>query len=706
MRIPKRSCLILLGLAFLSAFVSTCGSKPSRPPIQGILLVSLDTCRADYLGCYGYPDPITPHIDRIASEGIRFSEAVSPVPLTLPSHCTLLTGTIPPYHGVHDNLNYRLGPSNVSLAEILAETGFRTGAVIGSTVLDSEYGLNQGFDMYQEQFDQSIKGMDYAQRRGDEVSRYAIDWLGKLEGETPFFLFVHYYDPHYEYDPPEPFRSQYKQNPYAGEIAFTDHCLGRVLDELKRLGRYDSTLIIITADHGESLGEHGEQGHGYFIYQSTQRVPFIVRLPGGSRGGTVIDRRVALADIAPTVLGLLDIDIPGSMQGIDLSAGLENSKTIPADRDIYVESLTPTKYACGPLFGIVQGPWKYIQTTRPELYRLDTDPAETENLIENQPIIARELQQRLKTILETEGRFGQTDSEYVPDPVMISRLESLGYVAGRAVEETFEFDRSKDDPKDYIALHEAAMKALQETARLQFESARSSLFQVLEQRPEMYEMYERLGQLALARGQFEEAVKHFSEFLTAVTSKAEIENPSSEAWTDSLKLRPNLAKAHLNLGTALSASGRPGEAVRQFEDSVREDPEYPDARYNLASTLARLGRMEEAIAEYRETLRLKPGWDIAANNLAWLLATVPDERLRDGAEAVRLAEEISRLRGNEHPAFLNTLAAAYAEDGQFNEAAETARRAAEVARSKGNRAYAEKVEEREKLYRAGRPFRQ
>jgi len=250
------------------------------------------------------------------------------------------------------------------------------------------------------------------------------------------------------------------------------------------------------------------------------------------------------------------------------------------------------------------------------------------------------------------------------------------------------------------------MKALQETARLQFESARSSLFQVLEQRPEMYEMYERLGQLALARGQFEEAVKHFSEFLSVVKSRAEVENASGATWADNLNLKPNLAKAHLNLGAALSASGKPEEAVRQFEDSVKEDPEYPDARYNLASTLARVGRMEEAIAEYRETLRLKPGWDIAANNLAWLLATVPDDRLRNGEEAVRLAEESSHLRGNEHPVFLNTLAAAYAEAGRFNEAAATARRAAEVARAKGNRAYAEKVEERIKLYQAGRPFRQ
>ncbi len=248
--------------------------------IRNVVLISIDTCRADYLSCYGYSRKTTPNIDAVAAEAVLFNHAVAPVPLTLPSHGSMLTGTIPPYHGVHHNIDYRLDESNVTLAEILKQNGFTTGAVISSFVLNAQFGFAQGFDTYNDHFVQPMSSFYGNERRADEASRVAEQWLAEHQDE-PFFLFLHYYDPHDAYRPPEPFAATFKDNLYAGEIAYVDHCINQVIEKLKKLGLYDSTLIIITSDHGEGLDEHFEKTHGYFNYHSTMRVPLIIKVPGG-----------------------------------------------------------------------------------------------------------------------------------------------------------------------------------------------------------------------------------------------------------------------------------------------------------------------------------------------------------------------------------------------------------------------------------------
>ena len=247
--------------------------------ITNVLLISIDTCRADHLSCYGYKSKTTPNIDALAAEGILFENVITTNPQTLPAHSSMLTGTISPYHGVHDNNGYHLEQSNVSLAEILKDAGFTTGGIISATVLNSQLGIAQGFDTYHERFEKYLQGNIAVQRRGGETTAVALDWLEKNK-DKKFFLFLHYFDPHLAYQPPEPFASQFAQNLYAGEIAYTDYCIGQVLGKLKKLDLYDSTLIIITSDHGEMLGEHAEQTHGYFIYQSAIRVPLFSNYQG------------------------------------------------------------------------------------------------------------------------------------------------------------------------------------------------------------------------------------------------------------------------------------------------------------------------------------------------------------------------------------------------------------------------------------------
>jgi len=251
----------------------------SRSSIRNVILISIDTCRADHLSCYGFGRKTTPNIDAIAQEGILFENALTPIPLTLPAHSSMLTGTYPLYHKVRDNLNHRLAESNISIAEILREHGYTTGAIVSTFVLDVQFGLSQGFDSYNDQFEEPVGPREDKERRGSEASRFACIYLEEHRDE-PFFLFLHYFDPHTDYEPPEPFASEYSDDLYAGEIAYVDHCLAQVIYKLKSLDLYDSTLIIIVGDHGEGLGEHGEAEHGYFIYEGMMKVPFIIRSPG------------------------------------------------------------------------------------------------------------------------------------------------------------------------------------------------------------------------------------------------------------------------------------------------------------------------------------------------------------------------------------------------------------------------------------------
>ncbi|KKM19865.1 hypothetical protein LCGC14_1651290 [marine sediment metagenome] len=539
--------LLLIMLVILTAGVCVwlvVQRRSSAPAIRHVVLISLDTCRADYLSCYGYARPTTPHIDALAKQGYLFSHTMTPIPMTLPAHTSMLTGTIPPHHGKHENSDVHFDPSHVTLAALLKKKGYRTGAFVGAQILNHRFGLDRGFDTYHDRFAQQGQ----SERRAEEVNRAAFAWLEKQK-DNPVFLFLHYYDPHDTYDPPEPFATTFKESPYAGEIAYVDHCIGQVVAKLKSLDMYESSLIIVTGDHGEMLGEHGETTHMFFIYQSAMKVPLVYKLPGSSAADK-IDDLASIIDIVPTVCDLLDIDPPAGIQGKNLAPYFSNKPPQPEDRYLYCESLFPTKYDLNSLLGLASKQWKYIQTTRPELYDLEEDPGEQTNLVEAQPRRARILKNRLAQILEQTVRQGEGQEDTPLDAESLRHLRSLGYVGGSSVKEDFSFDQSKKDPKDLIGFHNEFTKLIRMAEQNQLvgqnrlADAQAVVERLLKQHPEFYKLYELATFIALKRKDYERAIRYGEKALT---------------------LKPGRFQLHFDLGKAYARIKQYEAAAKQFE---------------------------------------------------------------------------------------------------------------------------------------------
>ncbi len=584
--------------------------------IQRVILISIDTCRADYLSCYGYRRDTTPNIDELAKEGILFENVISPVPMTLPAHSSMLTGTVPVYHGVHDNLYYELGKSNVTIAEILKDKGFSTGSVISAFVLDSRFGLDQGFDTYNDTFEEQYMAGTISERKGRETSRFAIKWLQENKNEK-FFLFLHYFDPHAGYTPPEPFASQFANNLYAGEVAYTDHCIGQVIDKLKQLGLYDSTLIIITGDHGEMLGEHGEPYHAFFIYESAIKVPLIFKLPGQHKARRIKDI-VGLIDIVPTVCSVLGIEPPKQVQGVSLSGFFEGQKAGYGSRYLYCESLTPTKYNANSLLGAVTSRYKYIQTTRPELYDLIEDPEENNNIIDQNRQLARVLQEELREILELSAGRKISDSRIELDAAAVERLKSLGY-AGGSVQDDFEFDQTKNDPKDLIAFHNSILAVEKLVTRKKYAQAKTLCNKLLSQNPNAVEIHLRLADIASKLDDTDEMITQFTEILRLEPDHLYTHNKlatlllglgrTDEAIThfkEVLRLNPEHSTALANLGLILSKQEKFTEAAANFTRAMAINPQMPQIHYSLGKVLLQQGKKDEAIAQFKEELAINP----------------------------------------------------------------------------------------------------
>ncbi len=596
------------------------------PNIHQVILISIDTCRADYLSCYGYPRNTTPNIDALARQAVLFEQVISQVPLTLPAHSSMLTGTIPPYHGVRDNLTYKFQDRNTSIAEILQTHGYKTGAIISAFVLDAQFGLNQGFETYNDDFIEARQYGEYLERKAHEESEFACRWLEKNRDEK-FFLFLHYFDPHDAYVPPEPFASRFADDLYAGEIAYTDDCIGRVIEKLKTLKLYDSSLIFIVGDHGESLGEHAEKTHGYFIYQSTVKVPLICKLPGGS-GPSKVSEPVAVIDIVPTILQLLRIPVPGEVQGRDLSGLLTKKQRGKKQSGIYCESVEATKYGCNPLFGVVQGQWKYIETTKPELYKITQDPDESKNLVESEPERAQLLRSQLKRILSEQSYLGEEDSKATLDQTSLQRLESLGYIGTGSASEEFEFDPKKDDAKDLIEFYNLYLKLHGVFKEQKYDEAEKLTRELLRQRPDFVNAHSYLGEIAMERGESVKAIDYFREALRLDSSRYDIHHKMASALTnlgrldeavkhcrETLRLKPDEPKYLNSLGTLLARLGKLQQATDLFEKSLEIDPDYADSYCNLGNVLALQGRMDEAAEYWSKSLRLQPNQTEVLENL-------------------------------------------------------------------------------------------
>ncbi len=613
--------------------------------IEHVILISIDTCRADYLSCYGYRRQTTPNIDAVAAEGILFRNVVAPVPMTLPAHCSMMTGTIPLHHGVHHNFGH-LDDSNVTVAELMRRQGYKTGAIVSAFVLDSGFGLDQGFETYNDRLEGTAPGDRLAERKGEVTTTLALQWLEKNH-KKPFFFFLHYFDPHLQYEPPRPFYTKYRDNLYAGEIAFVDHLIGRVIKQLKRLGIYDSALLIITGDHGEGLGEHGESVHSYFIYDSTVKVPLIIK-PPGRHVPARIDDVAGLIDIFPTIAKCLKIPVPAYVQGKDLSTywkqppGASGASSGP--RYMYCESLMPTQIECNPLVGLVGDGLKYIHTTRPELYDLQHDPHEKTNLVTKMPEQALALKKQLMHVLQQHSKVtGDTKL----DSQALQSLRSLGYVGAEAVGSTIEFDANRRDAKDLIQFYEKKVKALQFYEAKKFAQAGKLCREMLAIDADIAHPYTLLSEIACMENKVEEGI---------------------EFCRRGLALKPNkhdAFKLNYNLAIIFNQQGRFAEAIKHYSDALKYLPDQPEVLIKLAD----------------------------------ILSTCRQTGLRNPQHAVTLAQRACELTGSKDPTHLAALAAAYSADDRFDLAVETIELAVKSASASGQTKLTADLTERLESYK-------
>ncbi|RME40536.1 MAG: tetratricopeptide repeat protein [Planctomycetota bacterium] len=563
----RRLFIALIGTIVVAIVLVVVTLQRHRPPrFPNILLISIDTCRADYLGCYGQRWNLTPNIDRFAHRATRFAEATSPVPMTLPAHCSMLTGLIPPAHGVHDNLFAHLPDSVTTLAERLKPLGYTTAAFVGAFVLDPRFGLAQGFDTYDAKFDESLTFMaGYPERRAKDVTDAALAWLQQHADER-FFLFVHYYDPHHPYRAPSPFDLKFAEHPYAAEVAYTDSEIGRLLKHIEASGLFDDALILITADHGEGLGQHGEAVHGIFVYRSTTHVPLLIKMPRQTSERVIDSAKVGLIDIVPTVLSVLKLEVPPDLSGKSLLPYLQGKPPPPRERYIYSESLSGTKYGLNALFALEGLRWKFIQTTRPELYDLRADPDETHDLAEQMPRNVRELRAELRARLDATVTVHETGKTST-DEETLRRLRQLGYTGG-PVRIAFTFDTTRPDPKDYV-------KILPEIESIDFlaqkgetEKVRRHCEALLEKGIELPFVYASLGRAAMKEGDNETAW---------------------EAYHKAIDKEPDRADWLNDAGVLAVRMGRPEEARTLFRRALAADPNHEKARKNLARLEERFG---------------------------------------------------------------------------------------------------------------------
>jgi arylsulfatase A-like enzyme len=557
-------------------------------PIRNVVLISIDTLRVDRLGAYGSWLGASPVLDALAEEGVRFDLAISSNPSTLPAHATMLTGTTPIRHGVHDNDTMRLPEDVQTLAELLSAAGFATGGVVGAGVIGSETGIGRGFETFDDRGSDIGTGL-YPQRPAGQIVERALRFVDAHAHER-FFLFAHFYDPHVPYAPPDPWAKEYDDDLYTGEVAYTDASIGWLLDGLRERNLYDDALVIVTADHGEAFGEHGEETHSFFVYQTTQRIPLLVRAPGLG-GGRAIGGAVGLHDLAPTVLGLLGLPAGRDMEGLDLSPWLRGEAGADLDRAVYCESYMPTKIGCNPIFALVSSRWKYIETTRPELYRIDRDPDESLDRISREPDTAERLASDLAARLARSRRASTLE----PDSEREEQLRALGYLTG-PIDQRPAIDPERPDPKDSIALFNQVRKMSAAFNEGSLSLARELAEDLLARHPQLAEARRALADIAFVERDHHGAILHYRLYLDALVQSGQ----------DDASVRHRKAIALFGVGAAQRLLGRLDDALAAFEQAVEEDPGYAEAHASTGFVLRQLGRGDEALVRLREAVRLDP----------------------------------------------------------------------------------------------------
>ena len=443
----------LLSWALAALWLLNCqpGERPSDR--SDVLLITIDTARVDRFSFMGPSPVVTPVIDSLAAEATVFTQAICPAPLTLVSHASLMTGQLPVTHGIRNNGSYRLQESATTLAELLAARGYRTGAFVGAAVLAAEFGLNQGFEHYDDQMRSRSSRTNYAERQAEETVNLALQWLASI-GDEPSFVWIHLFDPHYPWEPPQPERERFLTAPYDGEIAYVDRQVGRLIDGYRALGRWQNALVVLTADHGESLKEHGEASHGVFVYDVTMRVPLLIRSPG--RKTRSVSEQVQLIDVLPTLTSLLALRSPEGIDGRDLTPLLEGH-SVGQVPPAYVESFYPLEsFGWSPLRGVRDGNWKLVVGVADELYDLRSDPGELRDLAAHHPEQLLLMQRHLQGYQVREATAGKVIEA---DEQTLAAIRSLGYV-GSSATASDAASGSDVDPRQHIHLLEKIVSAV------------------------------------------------------------------------------------------------------------------------------------------------------------------------------------------------------------------------------------------------------
>ncbi len=745
LRLPL--CVLLAASALVAC---SSGSKPN------VLLITLDTTRADRLGCYGYAKAETPALDGLAAAGARFEHAYAQVPLTLSSHATLLTGKYPATTGLRINADAKLPQGVRTLAEGMKNRGYRTAAFVSAFVLDSTFGLDRGFDVYDDDLVREGESRHFeVARRGDLVVNSALTWLEGAKSK-PFFAWVHIYDPHAPYDPPPPFRGRFAE-PYDGEIAFADSQVRRLLDWLGAAGVKDNTLVVVAGDHGESFLEHGEPEHGLLLYDTTVRVPLILSWPGHVTP-SVPTTNVQLLDVYSTVLDLVGAEPDPTAAGSSFAAALRG-EALP-DRIAYGESLYPMLgYGWAPLRYIVQGDLKYIDAPRAELYDLRADPGETQNRLEQESRAAA-LKARLHDLVS------RIDSRPPEAPALdaeaLAKLQALGYVGGSSPSSSA--DTPGRDPKDMLEVYVGHDRALGLLGRGRYREAATLLEGLLARSPESIALNEELGSAYLGLNRLDDALRAFE------LSMHHVADDPDRMWGHAEVLRrlgrtdeaiagfeqaivrwPSLSEAYLGLSLCHAnrsdfakayeparkyAELTPGSklalgnlanlelALHKYDEAVATanrlialDRSWTDGHYVRWEALRKAHKPAEAIAALRDSRASLPSDWLLTCSLAWMLAVTPPTGVPATAaataganatsadEAVRLAQTCVKLNPK-HPRSFDVLGAAHAARGSYADAVKAARRALTLAEGPQATQARDAIQARLALYDAGQPFRE
>jgi arylsulfatase A-like enzyme/predicted Zn-dependent protease len=653
---PSTKILIFLPLILVLLFIIVYFLFwPRGPSFSGLkgdrqynyILITVDTLRADRIHCYGFPTIETPFMDLFASQGIQFERCIAQTPLTLPSHATILTGTHPLFHGVRDNGGFLVPQELATLAEIFKERGYQTAAFVAAYVLDSKWGLNQGFDFYFDNFDlsrfQKIS-LGSVQRPADEVMDETLSWLEKQKKEK-FFAWIHLYDPHTPYEPPSPYDQKYPGRPYIGEIAFTDSQLGRLWQFLEQNNLVEDSFLIFASDHGESLGEHRESTHGFFVYQEGIHVPLIIVTPFPELQGIRCRRIVSLVDIMPTVLDMAGVPIPSQVQGeslVPLFFHPEKSHSYA-----YSETYYPRfHYGWSELKSIQNERYKLIIAPEVELYDLVEDPDEKKNIVSSHSKILAELRAEADRFISEYSENAMEMDYRKIDEETREKLAALGYI-GTFTDSSKLKGKELANPKEKIVVFNKISRAREMGLEGEVDEAVKMIKEIIADDPDIIDAYFSLGNIYFKQGDYEEAIVYFRE---------------------ALERRPDDTFTIINIANAYRRMGENEQAERFILDHLEKGLEDSQLYFILGGIKVIQNKEEEAIPYYQKCLSINPSSASSHNALAAIYLNRDD--LSRAEEHIHAVLELNPKMSNVH----YSLAQLLEKRGEIQEAAEAYRK--------------------------------